>query len=151
MTLLSPNFSLEELTRSQAAVRFCIANVPPATVIDNLESLAAVLERVRALLGNAPIHIDSGYRSPALNKRIGGAAFSAHCQGLAVDFICPTFGTPREICALLAKPGIPFDQLICEGTWVHLAMAAPGSKFRREVLTAVFAKGKPTTYLKGLV
>ena len=48
--------------------------------------------------GNKPVLISSGYRSPKLNKAIGGSSTSAHMSGLAADFSCPGFGTPLAIC-----------------------------------------------------
>jgi len=103
------------------------------------------MEGVRTLLG-APIIISSGYRSPEVNKAVGGAKNSQHTKGEAVDFICPGYGSPLKICKAIAASGIKFDQLIQEGTWVHISFSDAN---RREVLTADFSKGK-ATYTKGL-
>ena len=113
--------------------------------------LADQLERVRAALGDRPILISSGDRSPKVNALVGGASSSAHVKGLAVDFTCPGFGPPRALCQRLIDAGIAFDQLIHEGTWVHLGLADAGSRPRRQVLTAVFTRNQPTRYLSGLV
>lgn len=76
---LSEHFTLEEMTFSQTAVRNGISNQPGAAEIENLKALCAnVLEPLRALAGR-PLHINSGYRSAELNRRIGGAATSQHC------------------------------------------------------------------------
>lgn len=149
---LSPHFTLEELTRSQTATRLGLANVPSPIVVDNLKLTAARLEQVRTALGGKPILIDSGFRSIAVNARVGSQSTSAHCKGLAVDFICPEFGSPLSICMAIMAAGIVFEQLIFEGTWVHLAVSPAGQTVaRNEVLTAVFKSGAPTRYLKGLV
>lgn len=131
------HFSFDELIASQEAVRRCIDNVPPADVIENLLATSKKLEVVREKL-NFPILISSGYRSPKLNAVIGGAADSAHMDGFAVDFICPRFGSPVDICARIMASGIKFDQLIQEGTWVHISFAPA---MRQQVLTAKFTPG----------
>jgi len=130
--MLSKHFHLSEFTTSQTAARRRIDNTPSRAITGNLERTAAVLEQVRTLLGGKPILISSGYRSPALNRAIGGSRTSAHMRGEAGDFTCPGFGTPLEICRALARSDIRFDQLIEEGTWVHLGI---GGHWRREVLT----------------
>ena len=144
---LSEHFSLEELTNSSTAQRKGIDNTPPnEEVMDHLRVLASGLERVRHILG-ASMHIDSGYRCPALNKAVGGVTTSAHTTGYAADFICPDFGTPLQIVKLLAEPhAMEFDQMIQEGTWVHLSFAPT---MRGEVLTASFTNGK-ASYTKGV-
>lgn len=147
---ITPHFTLEELTHSQDAARFGIDNTPSPAVIRQLERLAEVLERVRTVLDDKAILISSGYRSPALNAKVGGSSTSQHTQGLAVDFTCPSYGSPRVICGVINRAGIPFDQLIFEGTWVHLSIAERDEMARNQVLTAVFHPGEKTTYLKGL-
>lgn len=147
---LSPHFQLSEFLHSQASVRLGLPNEPGPTALNNLRRLAQQLERVREVLGSVPLLISSGYRSVEVNRAAGGAARSAHLAGLAADFTAPRFGTPREICRALANAGIPFDQLICEGTWVHFAVAPSGSAPRGERLTAMFHPGGPTTYLGGI-
>lgn len=147
---LSPHFTLEELTHSQQAVRAKIDNTPDSTVMFGLTQIANLLEEVRQLLGEHPIQISSGYRCTKLNTLIGGAKDSQHRLGLAVDFICPGRGTPKEICQVLQASGLKFDQMICEGTWVHLSLAIPGLPLRNQILTAIFQPGRKTRYLEGL-
>lgn len=147
---LSPHFTLAELTVSQTADRAGLRNIPSGTALDNLARLALFLEQVRELLFNAPILVSSGYRSPEVNRRVGGAPRSAHTLGLAADFIAPKFGRPKAICEAIRDSALPFDQLIHEGTWVHLAVAPAGQAPRRSVLTAVFRRGQPTQYLPGI-
>ena len=60
------------------------------------------LERLRELAGNKPIHVNSGYRSPAYNKRIGGAPKSRHVLGKAADITIAGF-TPKQVAALAEK------------------------------------------------
>jgi hypothetical protein len=124
---LAPHFTLEEFTRSATAEAERLDNTPTPEALANLERLAAVMERVRLYLGERPITITSGYRGPQLNAAVGGVANSAHCLGLACDFVCPDFGSPLAICRALephmAELGI--DQLIYEfGAWVHLGLSA---------------------------
>lgn len=129
MTALTPHFALSEFTDSQTAARKGLNNVPAygTPELANLERTAQVMEEVRTILGDKPILISSGYRSPAVNSAVGGSRTSAHMSGLAVDFTCPGFGTPLQICKALEphmrKLGI--DQLIHEyNQWVHLGLTA---------------------------
>jgi hypothetical protein len=149
MTRVTDHFTLEELTQSETAARRRIDNTPSSAVVENLTRTAQTLEQVRALLGARPVLISSGYRSPALNAAVGGATNSAHMTGLAADFLCPGFGNPLEICRKIAASNIFFDQLIQEGTWVHIGLAAAAQKSRQQVLTANFGPGA-TTYSNGL-
>lgn len=147
---ISDHFALSEFTISQTAARAGLRNEPLPEHVKNLRHLAQVLEQARTLLGDRPILISSGYRSPAVNGLVGGSLTSAHTQGLAADFACPGFGNPLKVCEVIADSGIPFDQLIYSGTWVHLSVTAAWAVPRREVLTAVFVPGATTRYLKGL-
>lgn len=145
--MLSPNFALEEFTTSQTASRRGIDNTPDAAILKNLKHLAEQLEVVRKALGNVPMNISSGYRSPALNKAVGGSKNSAHMSGLAVDFTAPRFGTVLQTAKAVAACGVDFDQVIYEyGDWVHLGVAAPGAQGKKELLS--IAKG--TGYVSGL-
>lgn len=153
---LSPNFYLSEFTHSEAASRRGLSNAPSALALANLVRLAGALEWVRALLGGVPIAISSGYRNATVNVLVGGSLNSAHLTGLAADFCAPGFGTPLEVARAIEASSIEFDQLICEGTWVHLglvrvAKGLPAPVARQQVLTAVFSRGAKTTYLPGLV
>lgn len=117
---LTQHFSLEELTISETAERAGIDNEPQSDVISQLRILCDGLERIRSVLGY-PIHINSGYRCPELNKAIGGAANSQHVTGNAADLICPAFGSPVAICRVIINSDIPFDQIIKEFSWVHVS------------------------------
>lgn len=144
---ITPHFDLEEFTQSDTATRLSIDQTPTPDVMAALLETANRMEAVRSVLGNKPIHISSGYRSLALNKAIGGAANSAHITGHAVDFTCPGYGTPLSICKALRTSKLQFDQLILEGTWVHISFKP---MMRGMVLTAHFSPGKPTLYTEGL-
>jgi hypothetical protein len=140
-TKLSPHFTLEELVATQHRK---IDNRPKsAALVDALRETAGNMETVRAILGDRVVTISSGYRCPALNKAVGGAKASAHLSGLAVDFNCYGFGSPLAVCRAIAGSGLPFDQLIEEGTWVHVSF---DPRMRRQVLTKRPGGG----YLAGL-
>jgi hypothetical protein len=134
---LTEHFTLDELTASQTAARRRIDNRPPVAVVRNLSRLAGVLEQVRAAVGK-PITVSSAYRCPQLNVAVGGSRNSAHLQGLAAD-INVSGMTPKQLAKAILAAGIPFDQLIYEGTWVHLGLA--DGKQRNQVLTATFGQG----------
>jgi putative chitinase len=141
---LTEHFELSEFTKSDYALRNGIANIASPNILGNLKFNALGMEKVRELLGN-PINISSGYRSPILNKAIGGSETSAHCLGFATDFTCRQFGTPEEITRTIKSGGIQYDQLICEGGangWVHISF---DPQMRQQTLRALFnSKGKAT-------
>lgn len=148
---LTDHFTLEEMLASEIADQKGIDNSqPPPQVIDNLRLTATHMETVRKILGGMPIKITSGWRCLTLNKAAGGSATSAHVDGLAVDFVCPQFGTPKQICnAIVAlKNMVPFDQLIYEGGWVHVSFDRENP--RRQTLTAVRSGGKKK-YFSGII
>lgn len=123
MPMLSPHFSLEELTYSDIALRRGIDNTPSPQIVENLTRLAARLEEVRTLLG-APMNITSGYRCLELNRAIGSSFTSAHIKGLACDFTAPRAGDPKTICKRIMASPIKYDQVIWEyGSWVHFGLA----------------------------
>lgn len=154
MTLqISENFTLGEFLKSQSAARLGIDNTPNDTVIRNLQALCHnVLEPVR-LHYRRPVVISSGYRSPALNRAIGGSGTSQHCKGEAADFEVP--GVPNLEVARWMEKHLNYDQLILEfyipgqpnSGWIHASWRAA---YRNQELTAVKRGGK-TVYLPGLV
>ena len=143
---LTKHFTLEELIYSSTAIVRRIYNTPSPEIIKNLTTLAISLEAIRALLGK-PIKISSGYRCPALNEAVGGAATSFHTLGLACDFKVVGM-TPYEVCMALKDSGIVYDQLVCEPSWTHfgISLSAP----RKQVLTMKRINGK-TVYLQGIL
>lgn len=145
---LSAHFSLAEMTVSATGARLGLDNTPPPAVLAVLRRTAERMEAVRAILGDKPILVTSGYRSPAVNRAVRGSATSAHMSGHAVDFICPRFGSPKAVAERLAIELTDFDQLILEfGEWVHLGFG-PGQ--RAQLRTARRVSGR-TQYLPGIV
>lgn len=136
---ITANISLNELLASQTATRHNIDNMPTQAVLQNLiDSAVNLWQPARELLGES-IRISSGYRSPILNKKIGGATNSAHLYGYAIDFVAPKFGNTRQIVSFLTKKfrekGIKFDQIILEypnspNSWVHLGYKHPDGRQR---------------------
>ena len=139
--MITEHFSMAELTTTNTG----LPNKPDNTALDNLYRLALTLEKIRVLLGGAPMTITSAYRSPGVNKKVGGSPTSAHLSGLAADFIAPKYGTPLEIVERLKTFAdfLDFDQLIEEGTWVHVGIFRNP---RRQVLTASFDKNGKASY-----
>lgn len=149
--MLSTHFSIEELTFSDSGSRLGLSNVPPPDIEENLRRLCNdLLEEVRVIIGK-PIHINSGYRSPAVNMTIGGAKNSEHLDGRAADFRVPGM-TPYEVCRRLETyDWLPFNQMIHEfGSWTHISIPKLGDVPKRELLTAERIMGK-TVYHLGIV
>lgn len=128
-TKLTAHFALDELVATQHRE---IDNRAPPEVVATLRTTAARMEEVRRLLGDRVITVSSGYRCPALNRAVGGARTSAHLTGHAIDFNCYGFGGPKAVCGTIARSSLPFDQLIEEGTWIHISF---DPRMRRQVLT----------------
>lgn len=142
-------FWLSEFLRSDTAIRLGMDNTPGVAEANNLRNvLAPGMERIRSLLG-VPVFISSGYRSSAVNSAVHGSVASQHLKGEAADFISPEAGTPKSVALKIAQhaPEIRFDQLIWEGSWVHVSFTA--GKPRGSVLTAHFNNGG-VTYTPGL-
>lgn len=137
---LSEHFTLSEFTFSQTAVRRGIDNTPNKDVVKNLTALCElILEPLRAAAGK-PIRISSGYRSPALNKAVKGSATSQHCFGEAVDLSCPGLSI-TELTKILHSLNLPVDQVIHEGTWLHISHKRKGGN-RGQWLKATFTNGR---------
>lgn len=140
---LTPHFTLAEMTASQIANREGLDNNPDSKTIANLVELCKTLEQVRSLV-DQPLLVSSGYRSEALNRRVGGSVSSAHVLGLAADIIAVSL-TPRQLAQRIRDSSLAFDQLILEfDGWVHLGLAE--HQQRRQVLTI----RQGTGYLPGL-
>lgn len=148
---LSVHFTLGEFIRSATAIAQQIDNTPPPDIVDRLKVTAGRMEQVRTLLGGNVIHITSGYRNPVLNAAVGGTATSDHMSGYAVDFVCPTFGTPYEICCAIRDSGLMahVDQLIHEKLrWVHISF---DPQCRGELLSFFDRPNKKTARLPGIL
>lgn len=104
---LSPHFTLAELTVTNTG----LANVPNEKQLANLRFTASRLETVRALCGDKPMVITSGFRSARVNSAVGGSKTSDHLSGLCAD--AKVIGlTPEQIARILLREGFDFDQLI---------------------------------------
>lgn len=124
------NFTMSELLHSDTAKIYGINNIPyDPKVFDNMLTLILeVLQPLRDYIGK-PIIITSGYRSIALNAKVGGVSDSQHITGQAVDFII--YGlTVDEIIAKVKASGIRYDQLIHEGGWVHISYNPNGNRMQ---------------------
>jgi len=133
---LTEHFSFEELTASEVALRHGVNNTPTdPQILGHLNLLAHKLEKVRELLGG-PISISSAYRSSMVNTLVGSKPTSAHVKGLAADFTCPSFGTPKDIVEKIIKSNIDYDQVIYEyERWVHIGFSEEGYVPRKQALT----------------
>jgi hypothetical protein len=145
---ISEHFTLEELVFSEAAARLGLDNTPDLTATANLRLVAACMEKIRALLGDKRIVVHSGYRSTQVNKAVGGVPTSAHCFGLACDFVCPESGTPSEVALAILHSDVEYDQLILEYGWVHVGLAEGSSSPRREALTKRSARAEYQTGIR---
>ncbi len=136
---LSKNFSLAELTESQTGRRHNIKEQfnPPQEVITNLKELCEkVLQPIRDKVG--AIKVSSGYRSPQVNKIVGGATSSQHLTGEAVDISGINISN-AELFKAIKDSNLPYDQLLWEyGTksnpaWVHVSYTS-NRKPRKQIL-----------------
>ena len=141
---LSDNFTLNEMIRSNTAVRLNIDQTPSQLVIDNLRALCVnTLEPLRYLV-KQPINVNSGYRSERLNKAVKGSKTSQHLIGQAADITVSSM--PIEyLFKLIINSDIPFDQVIQEfDTWIHISFNPLGN--RNQALRAIKVNGR-TKYI----
>jgi zinc D-Ala-D-Ala carboxypeptidase len=142
---LSQNFTLEEATFSETAVRMGIPNEPSPEQLENMKAAAEGMEAIRKLLGK-PIKVNSWLRLPAVNQAIGGAAKSSHMDGWAIDFVCPSYGDPYAVAKAIETSGIKYSQIIHEfGRWVHISFALD---MKQQALTIYKPQNK---YLTGIL
>ena len=120
-------FTIEEMCASDTARRKGIDNTPNADARLRMQTLIEqLLDPIRAAWGG-PITVNSGYRSPALNKAVGGVSNSQHMKGEAADITVGSVGDNKRLfdkIVELQKAGkIAFDQLIDESNydWVHVS------------------------------
>ena len=146
---LSRFFTLDELTRSETAQREGIPNVPAEAEISNLEALCeTILDPLRTAVG-LPVKVNSGYRSPTLNRKIGGVPDSQHVDGMAADIQAPGMSV-LDLFKRIIELRLPFDQLIYEAVnertkWVHVSHNPAGN--RGEIMAAKFGPdGRATAY-----
>lgn len=151
---LTENFTLSEMTKSETALRYDMDNSPPQEITSNLQALAVhVLQPVRDHYGKG-VKVNSGYRSPDVNAKVGGSRTSDHCKGMAADIEIP--GVPNAELAEWICSNLLFTQVILEfytqgvpdSGWVHVSY--DHENLKKQALTAVKEDGK-TVYLQGLV
>ena len=145
---LSDNLLLAEVIKSNTAIKYGIDNGPTEEHLENLKAIAQdVFQRVREHFGKA-IYVSSGYRSEALNERIGGSSTSQHCKGEALDLDAQVYGglTNAQLFSYIEE-WITFDQLIwefgsnTEPDWIHVSYKKGGNN-RGQKLIAYKKDGK---------
>lgn len=150
---LAPNFTLAEMIKSETALRHGMDNTPSQAVISNLQVLAlSVLQPVRDHFARG-VKVNSGYRSPEVNAKVGGSRTSDHCKGMAADIEIP--GVPNHELASWIRDNLSYTQLILEfytpgvpdSGWVHVSYDP--ADLKKQDLTAVRQNGR-TVYLNGL-
>jgi zinc D-Ala-D-Ala carboxypeptidase len=151
---LTKNFTLAEMTKSETALRHGLENNPGEQELAAMKLLAEkVLQPVRDHFKRG-VKVNSAYRHPDVNQRVGGSRNSDHTRGQAADIEIP--GVANAELAEWIKDNLEFRQLILEfytpgipdSGWVHVSYVAEDNK--KEVLTATRKDGK-TVYLPGLV
>ena len=137
---LSEHFTLGELTKTKTGIE----NVPNEAQVENLKRLCRWLERLRKRWndlygeGDDPIIINSGFRSAAVNKAVGGVATSNHLTGCAVDIRCIGMEQALRYAAILLDisdmSSEDFDELLIEQkrsvVWIHFAVRPWGNRRR---------------------
>jgi len=143
---LSKNFSLDEMTKSQTAIRMGLSNNPSEGEVENLRLLCErVLQPVRDHF-NHTVTISSGYRNEILSRKIGSSSSSQHCRGEAADF--EIFGIGNNEVSDWIKENLMFDQLILEywepgepnSGWIHCSYIS--DQPRASYLWAYRSEGK---------
>ena len=132
MTILTKNFTLEELTHTDHRE---FSNEPNESERANLVRLAVFLEQVKELLGGKPIMVNSAFRSKAVNDAVGSKDSSQHRVGCAADLRVPSM-TPDEVVKAIIASDLLFDQVIREfDRWTHISVPNhPDDKPRRQAL-----------------
>ena len=137
---LSGHFSLRELTKTRTGIE----NVPNEAQVENLKRVCRWLEQLRRRWNNLygegddPIIINSGFRSAAVNKAVGGVPMSNHLTGCAVDIRCVGIEQALRYAAILLDisdlNNEDFDELLIEQkahvVWIHFAVKPTGNRRR---------------------
>ena len=146
---LSPHFTLGEMTKSNSHPE--VYNIPSHEAIGNLKRLCTWLEVLRKRyndrygVGEEPIRINSGYRSPQLNKKIGGVATSNHLTGCAVDIKVAGMEQLLRYAVILLdyadESKQEFDELLIEknrygAIWLHFAVRPSGNRHKVAFINA---------------
>ena len=149
--MISKHISYKEGVYSITAIRKGIDNEPNEEQLSNMKLVAEkIFEPVRTHF-KVPIKVNSFFRSPDLNKAIGGSTRSQHCKGQAID-IDDTYGKIKNSDIYWwIKENLDFDQMIWEfgnndnPDWVHVSYVSP-DKNRNRCLKAYRDDGK-TKYM----
>lgn len=140
----SKYFSMTEMTDSITAKLNKIDNTPNDEQVEHLKELMVVLDDIREKWGGA-IKVTSGYRSPELNKKVGGSSTSAHMLGYAAD-IKPYTNNMEAFEKFILKwaeeTSFNFDQVILErnlvgGRWIHIGLYNNANKQRKQIKSLV--------------
>jgi zinc D-Ala-D-Ala carboxypeptidase len=132
--LLSENFSLDELTKSQEAIRLGIENEPNDEQVGNLILLCKnILQPVRNHFKKV-VSVSSGFRSTALCEAIGSSSKSQHTKGQAADF--EIFGIHNKELSDWIVKNLDYDQCILEfwnpndpnSGWIHCSYNDNGNR-----------------------
>ncbi|MCM1503404.1 MAG: D-Ala-D-Ala carboxypeptidase family metallohydrolase [Bacteroidales bacterium] len=126
MGTISNDFSYREFEASDTARKRGICNV--ITSVEVRDSVRSLVENVLQPLRdawNAPLHINSGYRCPELNKAVGGVPSSQHVLGEAADVACEN---PWQLAELARAMKLPYDQMILYPTFVHFSHRLNGTQ-----------------------
>jgi hypothetical protein len=151
---LTNNFSLAEMVKSDTALRHDMDNTPGETEIANLKALCEkVLQPVREHFQTG-VKVNSGFRHPEVNAKVGGSKTSDHCKGQAADIEIP--GIANADLAVWIMDNLEYTQLILEfytpgvpdSGWVHVSYDP--ANLKKQNLTATKKDGK-TVYIPGLV
>tara|TARA_Y100000114_G_scaffold53678_1_gene48988 strand:- start:566 stop:1015 length:450 start_codon:yes stop_codon:yes gene_type:complete len=144
---LSKNFSRAEIEHSNTAKRLGISNEMSEKHLESMQRLIDnLIQPMRDAIG--PIRISSGYRSPKLNKAIGGSSRSQHSKGEALDLQFWEKGkmNNRVIYEWVLESGVEFDQMINEFdfSWIHISLKSREN--RNQVLEAYKDEKGKTAY-----
>ena len=116
---MTPHFTLAELTVTDHR---SLDNTPDPAALANLQRLAEFLERVREVLGDRAVMVNSAFRSKAVNDAVGSSDRSQHRLGCAADIRVPGMSPDAVVRAVMAS-GLAYDQLIREfDSWTHLSI-----------------------------
>lgn len=147
---ISEHISMKEALRSNTAKRLGIDNMPDNDTLVTMQITAEhIFEPLRNKF-NEPIYISSFYRSPELNKAIGGSSSSQHCKGEAIDIDDVYSKASNADFFNYIKDKLEFDQLIWEfgndenPDWVHVSYSL--GKNRMRILKAIKENGR-TKYI----
>ena len=136
---ISEHFTMFDVVNSATALARKIDNRPTAQVVTNATALIKnVLEPIRNHF-NSPLNVNCMYRSPNLNKAVGGVSTSQHVKGQAADITVNNHSI-QEVFNYIKK-NLVYDQLIQEGTWIHISFSL--IKNRKQSLKLVNDKYLP--------